>query len=47
MESCDKVQGTPAGKKRLQKIKAVVIVRWVEEMQRRVGTGYCYLDEKT
>jgi len=47
MESCDKVQRSPAVKKRLREIKAVDVARWAKEMQQKVDTGYCYLDEKT
>lgn len=47
METCEKVQNSPAAKKRLQEIKALGINMWVEEMERKVSIGYCYLDEKT
>jgi hypothetical protein len=31
----------------LQRIKAIGVDKWAEEMQKNVETGYCYLDEKT
>jgi hypothetical protein len=37
----------PQALERLQKIKAMGIDKYAEEMQRKVSAGYCYLDEKT
>lgn len=48
LESCEKVKryglDTLAN---LQKVKAMGVDKWVEEMQKKVAKGYCYLDEKT
>ena len=47
-ETCEKLQRYgPQELERLQKIKAMGIVKWAEEMQRKVEAGYCYLDERT
>jgi hypothetical protein len=49
MEKCEKVQryGGPHAIEGLRKIRAVGVDKWVEEMQKKVNTGYCYLDERT
>jgi len=31
----------------LQKIRTMGLDKWAKEMQKRVDTGYCYLDERT
>jgi hypothetical protein len=47
-ETCEKLQKYgPQAIERLQKIKAMGIDKWTEEIQRKVGAGYCYLDEST
>jgi len=30
----------------LRKIRAVGVDKWTEEMQKKVGAGYCELDER-
>ena len=46
METCEKLQRYPSAKGELQKIKSVGIGKWAEEMQKKVASGYCRLDEK-
>jgi len=48
VQTCAKLQryGTHA-LEGIQKIKAVGVDKWTEEMQRKVDSGYCYLDERT
>jgi len=47
METCEKVQryGSKA-LEGLRKIKSVGIDKWIKEMQNKVDSGYCYLDER-
>lgn len=46
MEDCGKLQQYGSVKKELQRIKITGFDKWLEEMQRKVVAGYCYLDEK-
>jgi hypothetical protein len=47
-ETCEKLQEYgPQAIERLQKIKAMGVDKWTEEIQRKVEAGYCYLDERT
>jgi hypothetical protein len=45
MEACEKLQQYKA-KEELQKIKAMGVSKWIEEMQKKVDAGYCSLDER-
>ena len=48
METCEKLRRYgPQALEGLQKIKAMGVDKWAEEMQKKVGAGYCYLDEET
>ena len=48
IEACEKLKRYgPRVLEGLQKIKTMGIDKWAEEMQKKVGTGYCYLDERT
>jgi len=48
IESCEKVQKYgPRALEGLKKIKAMGVDKGIEEMQKKVNAGYCYLDEKT
>jgi hypothetical protein len=48
MRSCEKVQRYgPRALEGLKKIKAIGVDRWIEETQKKVNAGYCYLDERT
>jgi hypothetical protein len=48
LESCEKVKSYGLDTlAKLQKVKAVGVDKWLEELQKRVAEGYCYLDEKT
>ena len=47
METCEKVQKYgPKALEGLRKIKTVGVDKWVEEMQKKVDSGYCYLNER-
>lgn len=46
MEACKKVERYPWARKELEKIEAMGVAKWREEMQRKVGAGYCSLDER-
>jgi len=46
MEECEKLQQYGSVKKELQRIKTTGFDKWLEEMQKKVATGYCYLDKK-
>ncbi len=46
MEECEKLQQYGSVKKELQRIKTTGFDKWFEEMQKKIATGYCYLDEK-
>ncbi|MDI6904053.1 MAG: DUF3795 domain-containing protein [Candidatus Bathyarchaeia archaeon] len=46
METCEKLQKYgPKAREGLRKIKTIGIDKWTEEMQKKVETGYCYLNE--
>jgi len=45
METCEKLQQYKA-KEGLQKIKAMGVGKWAEEMRKKVDADYCSLDEK-
>ncbi|NWF87322.1 DUF3795 domain-containing protein [Candidatus Bathyarchaeota archaeon] len=48
LETCEKIKRYGLGTlTNLQKIKAIGIEKWIQEMQNKVAAGYCYLDEKT
>ena len=46
MGTCEILQRVAPEKKELSKIKGTGIDKWIEEMQRKVSAGYCYLDER-
>lgn len=47
MKTCEKVQKYgPKALEGLRKIKTVGVDKWVEEMQKKVDSGYCYLNER-
>lgn len=46
MEKCEKLQQYPWASERLKEIRFMGFDKWVEEMQKKVDSGYCYLDEK-
>jgi len=43
METCEKLQRAGT-KETLREIKTVGLDKWACEMQKKVGSGYCYLD---
>jgi len=43
---CGKLQRYDWPLKVLPRIKALGVDKWAEEMQKRVSTGFCYLDER-
>lgn len=46
MEACEKLQQYTWAKEGLQKIKAMGVNKWAEEMRKKVNAGYCSLDER-
>jgi len=48
MKTCEKLKRYgPHASEGLQKIKTVGVDKWAQEMQKKVDSGYCYLDETT
>jgi hypothetical protein len=45
METCEKLGYEPRVLEELRKIKAVGVHKWAQEMQKKVSSGHCYLDE--
>jgi superfamily II helicase len=46
METCEKLKRYNSQTLvNLRKVKAMGVDKWVEEMQKKVSRGYCYLDE--
>jgi hypothetical protein len=46
LKTCKKLDRYSWAKKELQKVKAMGVDGWREEMQRKVDAGYCALDER-
>jgi hypothetical protein len=46
MNSCDKLKQREWALQRLRQVKEQGVKNWAEEMEEKVGAGYCYLDEK-